>query len=216
MARGSKKGAPSASVASHPSLMSAIAAATIAGGAVYTSEADRATLNPAFIETNTSMVDAEGKMATRASAAGLASVQPATPAAANGEAAKRVVSAIVNTPIPRPAKSKRGGHIKPIYPFDALEVNGSFFVPANAEMPNPAKSLASSVSSATRRYAVEDLDTNAQKQYEVVQEKQEDGTVKAVNRVKMKKTRQFEVFPMEDGAPWGFTGQAGAGIWRTA
>lgn len=51
------------------------------------------------------------------------------------------------------AQARRGGRGNTIYPFDSLNVNQSFHVPATAENPNPAKSLASTVSSATARYA---------------------------------------------------------------
>lgn len=226
MAPRKNKNAPAAA---SPSLLASIVAATAGGNVFFTSEADRATLNPAFIEVNTTMVDAQGKMATRASAAGIASLAPAASApATNGDAAttkvKPIISAIVNVAVPRPAKAKRGGHIKPVYPFDAMEVNHSFFVEATDDNQNPAKALASTVSSATRRYMVEDLDTNGNKQYVTVDVEKEvtqpDGskvtqTVQET-RVKMKKTRVFEVHPMADGAPWGFTGKKGAGVWRTA
>ena len=52
--------------------------------------------------------------------------------------------------------SKRGGGgggapIK--YPFDQLQVGQSFFVPATAKLPNPLKTLGSTISSANVRYA---------------------------------------------------------------
>lgn len=52
--------------------------------------------------------------------------------------------------------SKRGGGgggapIK--YPFDQLQVGQSFFVPATAKLPNPLKTLGSTISSANIRYA---------------------------------------------------------------
>lgn len=54
-----------------------------------------------------------------------------------------------------PIPSARGGRGGSVYPFDDLGVGQSFFVPATAERPNPAKSLASTVSSATARFAEE-------------------------------------------------------------
>lgn len=56
-----------------------------------------------------------------------------------------------NVPVP----AARGGKGGSVYPFDALAVNQSFFVPATTDRPNPAKSLASTVSSASARYATE-------------------------------------------------------------
>jgi hypothetical protein len=47
----------------------------------------------------------------------------------------------------------RGGRNRSVYPFDALAVGQSFHVPASEAKPNPAKSLASTVSSANKRNA---------------------------------------------------------------
>jgi len=44
---------------------------------------------------------------------------------------------------------------KETYPFDRLEEGDFFFVPATPERLNPAKSLASTVSSAAKRYAIQ-------------------------------------------------------------
>lgn len=48
---------------------------------------------------------------------------------------------------------RRSGGAGTTYPFDTMEVDEYFFIPATAERPNPAKSMASTVSSATARYA---------------------------------------------------------------
>lgn len=50
--------------------------------------------------------------------------------------------------IPAP---KRGIQAEPRYPFNLLNVGQSFMVPATPERPNPAKALASTVSSANKR-----------------------------------------------------------------
>ena len=52
--------------------------------------------------------------------------------------------------VPTASGRGRGGNT---YPFDALNVGQSFFVPNSEDKPNAAKSLASTVSSATARYA---------------------------------------------------------------
>lgn len=52
-----------------------------------------------------------------------------------------------NIPIPAKLKQKR----KPRYPFDEMDVNDSFHVAVSEKKPNPAKSLASTVSAANRR-----------------------------------------------------------------
>jgi len=56
-----------------------------------------------------------------------------------------------NIPVP---VTKRGGKRESAYPFAALEVNQSFFIPASEKHPEPAKSLASTVSGATKRFDV--------------------------------------------------------------
>lgn len=99
--------------------------------------------------------------------------------------------------------AKRGGRQGETYPFDQLEIGQSFFVPATAERENPAKSLASTVTSANERYS------------EVV-----DGEFR-VNRKgrEVPVTRQLRTFSIrsvEDGAPWGHPGVKGAAIGRVA
>ena len=51
---------------------------------------------------------------------------------------------------------RRGGRGAKLYPFDDMEVGHSFHVPVSEKKPNPWKSLASTVSSATSRYKDED------------------------------------------------------------
>jgi len=45
---------------------------------------------------------------------------------------------------------------KAVYPFEQLEIGQLFFVPATKERPDPAKSLASTVSTASKRFATID------------------------------------------------------------
>lgn len=53
-----------------------------------------------------------------------------------------------------PIKRGGGGGGAPTkYPFDQLDVGKSFFVPATAKLPNPLKTLGSTISSANHRYA---------------------------------------------------------------
>ena len=52
-----------------------------------------------------------------------------------------------NVPVPTVRRASGGS----IYPFDALAVGQSFHVPVSEGKPNPAKSLASTVSAATKR-----------------------------------------------------------------
>jgi len=39
-----------------------------------------------------------------------------------------------------------------LYPFAQMKIGQSFFIPATAERPNPAKALASTASSASKRF----------------------------------------------------------------
>lgn len=45
-----------------------------------------------------------------------------------------------------------------VYPFDTMNVGQSFFVPATEDKPNPTKSLASTISSANKRFSKEGAD----------------------------------------------------------
>lgn len=160
-----------------------------------------------LIEINGEMMDNDGNVAARITQKGVDSMSatkqvvafpvqsaPAAAVTAPTSAFKIVTGVEIPT-------SKRGAKGDRRYPFDDLPVNGSFFVPATAEMPEPVKKLGSTVSSATARYSVPDGEaTRTTKNGEVVQ--------------KMKPTRQFVMRPISDGAPWGFPGQSGAAIFR--
>lgn len=107
-----------------------------------------------FVETNPEIADGD-KIAVRATEAGIAANAALNPPANNEGNTPNM-----NTPnpnfvvgtgfVPSPA---RGGRGRSLYDFDGLEVGGFIFVPATTEKPNPAKSLASTVSSATKRSA---------------------------------------------------------------
>lgn len=96
-----------------------------------------------------------GEVAVRATAAGIAQVGQAVPGTveiapvAVAAPAFKIEDAV---PIPAPIGRGRSGSK---YPFDALEVGQSFFVPDSAEQPDAAASLASTVSGATQRYATD-------------------------------------------------------------
>ena len=135
--------------------LAAIIAATNSGTFVYTSaEAHASALDDGLVEVNPTMTNEAGELATRATAKGIESMNapqtsttPATPAAT-----KPSFAIEDGVPLSAVEGRGRGGET---YPFDLLQVNQSFFVPNTAEKPNVAKSLASTVSSATRRYAEE-------------------------------------------------------------
>ena len=162
-----------------------------------------------LVEINPAMVNEAGEIATRATQAGIESLDSGAIVVDN--ATTEVNSAIAETGktekvktmfqiednVPVPAISGRGRGVK-VYPFDQLAVGQSFFVANDESKPNAAKSLASTVSSATARYAVpaEDGSTKTNKKGEVVPV--------------MVKTRKFVVRRAEED------GVKGARVWRTA
>ena len=162
-----------------------------------------------LVEINPAMVNEAGEIATRATQAGIESLDSG--AIVVGNATTEANSAIAETgktekvksmfkiedSIPVPTISGRGRGVN-VYPFDRLAVGQSFFVPNSEDKPNAAKSLASTVSSATARYAVpaEDGSTKTNKKGEVVPV--------------MVKTREFVVRSVEED------GVKGARVWRTA
>lgn len=187
----------------------------VAAGAngIYVPESVFAPLVEAgLVEINTAMTNEAGEVATRATQKGIDSLQPngdntseASEASANSETAatetgktqkvKTMFKIEDSIPVPTISGRGRGGNV---YPFDELAVGQSFFVPNSEDKPNAAKSLASTVSSATARYAVpsEDGATKTNKAGEVVPV--------------MVETRKFVVRSVEED------GVKGARVWRTA
>ncbi len=104
-----------------------------------------------LVETNTEIADGD-KFAVRATDKGVAlnaELLAASPPSGSGFA---MPSSFVTGEgfVPSPS---RGGRGRSLYDFESLAVGGFIFVPATDEKPNPAKSLASTVSSATKRSA---------------------------------------------------------------
>lgn len=106
-----------------------------------------------LVETNPEIRDGE-KIAVRATEKGIAlnnesnqgASAPATGAAAPVAMPSNFVTGSGFVP-----SAPRGGRGRSIYDFDSLAIGGFIFVPATTEKPNPAKSLASTVSSASKR-----------------------------------------------------------------
>ena len=162
-----------------------------------------------LVEINPAMTDDNGYVATRATQKGIESLDSAaivvdnanteanseTAATGKTEKAKSMLKIENDVPVPAISGRGRGGNV---YPFDQLAVGQSFFVPNSESKPNAAKSLASTVSSATARYAVpaEDGSTKTNKKGEVVPV--------------MVETRKFVVRSVEED------GVKGARVWRTA
>jgi hypothetical protein len=121
------------------------------------------TNDPALIEVNTAMTDANGNAAARLTEAGaklVAGDKPAPTNEAAGEAPKPSPYAIIkNATLPPSKRGNKGGGAPTQYPFADLEVGASFFVPVSEKHPEPVKTLGSTVSSANMRYAVKTGET---------------------------------------------------------
>jgi hypothetical protein len=104
-----------------------------------------------LVETNAEIRDGE-KVAVRATDKGITVNNENTASADTGTQASAVAmpSTFVTGSGFVPSQS-RGGRGRSLYDFDSLAVGGFIFVPATEAKPNPAKSLASTVSSATKR-----------------------------------------------------------------
>lgn len=91
-----------------------------------------------------------------------APVQPSQPAAPAQPSNPMTFDTGIAIPTPR-----RGGKGSPVYGFEQMNVGHSFFIPATTDNPNPAKRIASTVSSATKRldpkkFVVRSVDETAQ------------------------------------------------------
>lgn len=144
-----------------------------------------------LVETNETISDDAGNIAVR--------LKPETEGTQTMNETKPAATAASfslddNVPMPTISGRGRGGNV---YPFDQMEVGQSFFVPNSEDKPNAAKSLASTVSSATARYAVPSEDGATKKN-----KAGEDVPV-------MVETRKFVVRSVEEN------GVKGARVWRT-
>lgn len=104
-----------------------------------------------FAEFNDEIAEGD-KFAIRATEKGIAAVPTETSTDAAQVAPSTNAFAIIKG-LALPTKATRAR--AETYPFDGMDVGDSFFVPASDKKPNPAKSLASTVSSATKRFATE-------------------------------------------------------------
>lgn len=122
-------------------------------GFTYVSEAKAKPLvDRGLIELNTGMKNDAGHMAARATSAGISIIMGNTEGNTD-TGTENSTEFEIDEGIPLPTMTRRNRPA--LYPFDALEVGQSFHVAPTDERPNPAKSLASTVSSANKRYAVE-------------------------------------------------------------
>lgn len=172
-----------------------------------------------LVEINPTITNEAGEVATRATQKGIESMNTNTNAPTPGAAA--VKSAFkLDDAIELPT-IKRGGRGGNVYPFDEMSKGQSFFVAATADKPDPAKSLASTVSSATARYAVEvegeteEVEVKTYQLDDAGKRVKRDGSFVVLStatetRPKMALTRQFVVRSVEEN------GVKGARVWRTA
>lgn len=191
------------------SLMVAIVAATLgAEQMLMVKTADAQLLSTSgLVETNPNQVE-NGTIATRATQAGIDQYGPKTDEAGNvietAPVAAKVKPSFAIATVELP-EMKRGGRTAEMYPFDALEKGQSFFVPATDKKPDPAKSLASTVTAANERFSTESPtgETRVNRKGNTVPVRVQD--------------REFALRAIPDGVQWGeqFAGVAGAGIWRT-
>lgn len=202
--KASRKTAPAVAVAQVGEVaLENIVAATLDAerGFLHTSPAVHTPLIEAgLVEINTDIINEAGEVATRATEKGIKAVQTNHDESQAVETVAGKNGFVLEADIAVPT-IKRGGRGGEVYPFDAMTVGQSFFVAASEAKPNPAKSLASTVSSATARYAEEkknaagEVETKTNKKGEVVPV--------------MVETRKFIVRSVEE------KGVKGARIWRT-
>lgn len=103
-----------------------------------------------LIDINLTMKDGNGRVAARLTESGKTMLNPVS----SDTAIVPQFEIMTNVAIPPSRKGNRKGSGAPArYPFDALPVGGTFFVPVTADMPNPLKTLGSTVSNANKRYA---------------------------------------------------------------
>lgn len=103
-----------------------------------------------YVETNPGATNDAGEIAVRATAAGVELAgTPVAPAAA---APKSTFAIDDGFELPAGATRTKAA----TYPFELLAVGQSFFVGNTEAKPNAAKSLASTISSANKRYKTED------------------------------------------------------------
>jgi hypothetical protein len=159
-------------------------------------------LEKGYVEINTFLTNANGEVATRATQKGIDSLNAPVVCVqevpvenvSEPKKEKSVFKIDDNLPIPTITGRGRKGCS---YPFDALQVGQSFFVPNDESKPNATKAMGSTVSSTNARYAVPSPDgaTRTNKAGEVVPV--------------MIETRKFVVRSVEEN------GIKGARIWRS-
>ena len=111
--------------------------------------------NPPLIEINIHEHDPSDKsrVACRVTTAGAALLTANQNPVNEEKVAMSNFEIIQDAELPAIKRGGGGGGAPTKYPFDKLEVGNSFFVPATVKLPNPLKTLGSTISSANHRYA---------------------------------------------------------------
>lgn len=197
-------------------VLKAVATATAAGNNGWVSQASGKPLLDAgliVVDTNVPNPANANERAAKVTEAGIAWLNANVPApgAVNPAPAQSAFAIITNAVLP---PSKRGSGLRSAgapkkYPFDQLEIGGSFFVPVSAEVPEPMKSLGSAVSAANMRFA-EDTGTTKKAMRAV---KGADGKAKKDAEGKLVKeetdvpvykySRKFAIRGVEKGSKYG-------------
>lgn len=208
------KNAPATETAGAPASvisLQTVIDATKADGFVYTPASFHDPLIASGdVEINVEMKDEAGNIATRATDKALNTVNTQTTPAGTAAPEKVAPKFEIEAGIPIPARTRvagaglRAGRT-PIYPFDALEIGQSFFVP-NVGEKSAAKAMASTVAGANSRY-VEVIEGQTR-------ENRKGKTVPAT-----KQLRKFKIFDTErdvTDAAGVVTKQKGARVFRVA
>lgn len=118
--------------------------------------------------------------------------------------AKTKASFVIEKGVPLPGKGCAFVQRRQAFPFDELEVEDSFFIRATESKPEPWKSYASTVSNATRSFAVPDSSGET-----IVNRKGQKVT-------KLVKTRKFVIRAVEETDAETGEVVVGARVWRVA
>lgn len=168
--------------------------------------------NPPLIEVNVDVTQGDEAQArlTDAGTKYLADNQPkAASSASNGAAAVSPYAIITNAVLPPSKRGNKGGGAPTQYPFDALEIGQTFFVPVSEKHPDPVKTLGSTVSSANMRYAEdtgEKREVNRAKRGEGNKAVKDAAGNKVMEKVTVpvyKYTRKFSIRGVKGGETYG-------------
>lgn len=119
------------------------------GYKMATKKEAKALIDAELVEFNDAMSDGD-KVAFRATPTGVEAANGPAPESTQGAVAPEGGFALETGFEPEAVKRLSGKQA--VYPFEKMEIGVSFFVPATEARPNPAKSLASTISSANKRY----------------------------------------------------------------